>query len=191
MLQKKIAEIITKLKKVREEEGISYQKIVELVENNGGTVSVSTVKRVFSEGSEAFGWQYENTLKPIADAVLGIYGPSEAATADEADALKAIIDYKSDKIMELTAQLERCEESYRRRIDFLKEQIALKDSRIDRRDEMIEKLIETFIDSLKEGDHGKSKKASFRKLESAGVCRKRQERKSGPKKLHGTDEERG
>ncbi len=190
MLQKKIAEIITKLKKVREEEGISYQKIVELVENNGGTVSVSTVKRVFSEGSEAFGWQYENTLKPIADAVLGIYGPSEAATADEADALKAIIDYKSDKIMELTAQLERCEESYRRRIDFLKEQIALKDSRIDRRDEMIEKLIETFIDSLKEVNRGKSKKASFRKLESASIRRKERRRKTYIQELNGTDEER-
>lgn len=32
MLQKKVAEIITKLKKVREEEGISYQRIVELVD---------------------------------------------------------------------------------------------------------------------------------------------------------------
>lgn len=145
MLQKKIADIIAKLKKVREEEGISYQRIVELVEQNGGAVSISTVKRVFSDGSESFGWQYENTLKPIADAVLGIYGPSEAATADEADALKAIIDYKSEKIAEMTAQLERCEESYKRRIEFLKEQIALKDSRIDRRDAMIERLLDTLL----------------------------------------------
>ena len=83
MLQKKIAEIVTKLKKVREEEGISYQRIVELVEQNGGYVSLSTVKRVFSEGSESYGFQYENTLKPIADAVLGIYSPSaNGATAD-------------------------------------------------------------------------------------------------------------
>ena len=39
MLQQKIAEIITKLKKVREENGLSFQKIVELVEQNGGNVS--------------------------------------------------------------------------------------------------------------------------------------------------------
>lgn len=151
MLQKKIADIITKLKKVREEEGISYQRIVELVEQNGGAVSISTVKRVFSEGSESFGWQYENTLKPIADAVLGIYGPSEAATADEADALKAIIDYKSEKISELTAQLERCEESYRRRIEFLKDQIALKDERIDRRDATMERLLAVILEREKYG----------------------------------------
>ena len=73
MLQQKIAEIISKLKKVREENGLSYQKIVELVEQNGGNVSLSTVKRVFEDGSESYGFQYENTLKPIADAVLGIY----------------------------------------------------------------------------------------------------------------------
>lgn len=145
MHQKKIAEIIVKLKKVREENGLSYQRIVQLVEQNGESVSLSTVKRVFEDGSENFGYQYENTLKPIADAVLGIYTESATATADEADALKAIIDYKSDRITELTAQLERVEESYRRRIDFLKEQITLKDKRIDRRDEYIEKLLDTIL----------------------------------------------
>lgn len=149
MLQQKIAEIITKLKKVREENGLSFQKIVELVEQNGGNVSLSTVKRVFEDGSESYGFQYENTLKPIADAVLGIYTESAAATPDEADALKAIIDYKSDKITELTAQLERTEESYRKRLDFLKDQIALKDKRIDRRDDMIERLLDRIMEITK------------------------------------------
>ena len=149
MLQQKIAEIITKLKKVREDNGLSYQKIVELVEQNGGNVSLSTVKRVFEDGSESYGFQYENTLKPIADAVLGIYTESAAASPDEADALKAIIDYKSDKITELTAQLERTEESYRRRLDFLKDQIALKDKRIDRRDDMIERLLDRIMEITK------------------------------------------
>lgn len=145
MLKHKVAEIITKLKKVREENGLSYQRIVDLVEKNGGYVSISTVRRVFEDGSESYGFQYENTLKPIADAVLGIYSDSEDVTADEADAMKAIIDYKSDRIEQLEAQLRRCEESYKRRIDFLKGQIALKDMRIDRRDEMIEKLVEVII----------------------------------------------
>ena len=149
MLQKKIAEIISKLKKVREENGLSYQKIVELVEKNGEAVSLSTVKRVFEEGSESYGFQYENTLKPIADAVLGIYESSDTVTPDEADALKAIIDYKSDRIAELQAQIEQTEESYHRRLDFLKDQIALKDKRIDRRDDMIEKLLDTIMDIQK------------------------------------------
>ncbi len=156
MLQKKIAEIISKLKKVREENGLSYQRIVELVEKNGEAVSLSTVKRVFEEGSESYGFQYENTLKPIADAVLGVYESSDTVTPDEADALKAIIDYKSDRIAELQAQLERTEESYRRRLDFLKDQIALKDKRIDRRDDMIEKLLDTIMDIQKKKPEGDS-----------------------------------
>ena len=141
MHQKKIADIITKLKKVREENGLSYQKIVELVEKNGDYVSLSTVKRVFEEGSESYGFQFENTLKPIANAVLGIYSETDIVSASEVDALKSIVAYKSDRITELEARLERTEESYRRRLDFLKEQIALKDQRIDKRDAMIERLL--------------------------------------------------
>ena len=141
MHQKKIADIVSKLKKVREENGLSYQKIVELVEKNGDYVSLSTVKRVFEDGSEAYGFQFENTLKPIANAVLGIYSETDIVSASEVDALKSIVAYKSDRITELEARLERTEDSYRRRLDFLKEQIALKDQRIDKRDAMIERLL--------------------------------------------------
>lgn len=141
MHQKKIADIISKLKKVREENGLSYQKIVELVEKNGDYVSLSTVKRVFEDGSESYGFQFENTLKPIANAVLGIYSDTDIVSASEVDALKSIVAYKSDRITELEARLERTEDSYRRRLDFLKEQISLKDQRIDKRDAMIERLL--------------------------------------------------
>jgi len=146
MLQDKIADIIVKLKRVRADNGLSYQRIAELVEQSGEYVSLSTIKRVFEEGSEAYNFQYENTLRPIANAVLGIYS-SEAAepTADEAAAMRAIIEYKTAKVDELTAQLARCEESYKRRIEFLKHQIELKDSRIDRRDNLIERLLETLL----------------------------------------------
>ena len=145
MHQKKIADIVSKLKKVREENGLSYQKIVELVEKNGDYVSLSTVKRVFEDGSEAYGFQFENTLKPIANAVLGIYSDTDIVSASEVDALKSIVAYKSDRITELEARIERIEDSYRRRLDFLKEQISLKDQRIDKRDDMIERLLSVIL----------------------------------------------
>ena len=151
MLQKKVAEIITRLKKVKEDEGLSAQRIVDLVEANGGHVSLSTVKRVFEPGSETYGWQYENTLKPIADAVLGVYGPSAPASADEADALKAIIDYKSERIAALHAQVESMRASYARRTEFLREQIALKDARIDRLHGMIERMLDALLPPAKGG----------------------------------------
>lgn len=146
MQQKKIASIISKVKKVRDDNGLTCQAICDLVQKNGGNVSLSTVKRIFEDGSETYQFQYESTLKPVVDAILGIYDTdAKGATADEADAMKAIIDYKSDKIQELEVQLLRCEESYKRRIEFLKDQIALKDERIDRRDAMIEKLVEAIL----------------------------------------------
>lgn len=150
MHQKQIAEIVRKLKKVREEHGLSCQNIVDLVEQNGEYVSLSTVKRVFENGSEGYGYQYENTLRPIANAVLGLYSDTvETPTADEADAMKAIIAYKTEKIDELQAQLLRVEESYNRRLEFLMRQITLKDERIDRRDSLIERLVNEMLDERK------------------------------------------
>ena len=149
MHQKKIAEIISKLKKVREENGLSYQKIVELVESNGEYVSLSTVKRVFEDGSEAYGFQFDNTLRPIANAVLGIYSDTDIVSVSEVEALKSIVAYKSERITELESQLARTEESYRRRLEFLKNQITLKDERIDKRDAMIERLLGVILDEKK------------------------------------------
>ena len=146
MLQEKIADIISRLKKVREENGLSYQRISDLVEQNGGYVSLSTIRRVFEEGSEAYGWQYENTLRPIADAVLGVYAPSEGVADEETvEALRAVIRYKNERLAELEALLARTEDSYRRRLEFVKDQVTLKDARIDRRDDLIERLVDVVV----------------------------------------------
>ena len=148
----KTAEIITELKRVREEEGFSCARIVELVEQNGGSVSLSTVKRVFEDGSESYGWQYENTLKPIAAAVLGAYGSVKGESENAAGALKsAILDYKAEKIAALQAQIERMEASYARRLDFLTAQIGLKDARIDRLHGIIERMIDALLPNVQKG----------------------------------------
>lgn len=147
MLNQKISDIIRELKKVREENGLSYQKIVDMVAQNGDYVSMSTVKKVFEEGSENFGYQYDNTIRPIASALLGIYSNTKSeASAAEADAMKAIIDYKSEKIYSLQQQLDKMEERYDKRVEFLKNQIERKDTIIDKRDDMITKLIDVIIE---------------------------------------------
>ena len=71
MLQKRISEIIRNLKRVRNENGLTISEIVNLCEKNGEAVSETTVKKVFADGSETFGFNYENTLKPIINALLG------------------------------------------------------------------------------------------------------------------------
>ena len=140
MLQKKISEIIRNLKRVRSEDGLSISEIVKLCEENGESVSETTVKKVFAEGSEAFSFNYESTLKPIINALLDDH--EETA---ETDMMISVAEFKAAKIKDLESQLERMENSYKRRIDFLKNQIEIKDARLDKRDEMITKLIDTII----------------------------------------------
>ena len=130
MLQKKISEIIRNLKRVRQEDGLSISEIVRMCEENGEAVSETTIKKVFADGSEACGFNYENTLKPIIHALLGDH--EETA---ETDMMISVAEFKAAKI----------KDSYKRRIEFLRQQIDIKDSRIDKRDEMITKLIDTII----------------------------------------------
>lgn len=140
MLQKKKSEIIRNLKRVRAENGLSINEIVKLCEDNGEAVSETTVKKVFADGSEALGFNYDLTLKPIIHAILGDH--EETA---ETDMMISVAEFKAEKIKDLEAQMARMEDSYKRRIEFLRQQIDIKDSRIDKRDEMITKLIDTII----------------------------------------------
>ena len=94
--------LIIHLKEVRKQRGYSYQYIVDGCERVGYSVSMSTVKRVFAEGSEEMGFRY-STLRPIAIVVLGLdeVTRNEAATPDEAGALRAIIAIKDKQIEDL------------------------------------------------------------------------------------------
>lgn len=140
MLQKRKSEIIRNLKRVKSENGLSISEIVNLCERNGESVSETTIKKVFSDGSEALGFNYESTLKPIVNALLGDH--EETA---ETDMMISVAQFKEAKIKDLEAQMARMEDSYKRRIEFLKDQIEIKDARLDKRDEMITKLIDTII----------------------------------------------
>ena len=162
-------DIIMKLKAVREEKGLSYTDILDLLEKNGDFLSKSTLSRVFAEGSEEIRFRYEDTIRPIANALLDI--ETEEDTDDmDTKAMKSLLKYKIQRIEELEQKVEHLEtaldkekikyhdkldeerELYNRRVDFLKEQISLKDKRMDQlleavfekdkqHKEMLEKLL--------------------------------------------------
>lgn len=141
-------DIILKLKEVKEEKGLSYGKILELIENNGDFLSKSTLSRLFAEGSEDETFNYETTIRPIANALLDIED-IEASDTTDTKAMKSLLKYKIERIEELERQIEELKlslaeekvkyhekldierEQSRRSIEFLKEQIALKDKRMD------------------------------------------------------------
>lgn len=119
MQKEKVDEIIAQLKVVRAEKELSYQKIVDMTEEIGNPVSISTVKRVFTENKQNFRW---DTIRPIATVVLGVgFETPEPDKSDpnqpqlyysEIEALKALVEAKGEMIA-----------SKDRSIDFLRRQL--------------------------------------------------------------------
>ena len=141
-------QIILKLKEVREERNLSYDKIVSMLETNGDFLSKSSVSRVFKDGSEDKSFNYNTTIRPIAKALLDMETIEEDDSPEE-QAMKIIMKAKMDRILELEEQvrelkeqnahekihyhekLDKERETFRRSLDFMKHQIELKDKRID------------------------------------------------------------
>lgn len=72
-IEEKTVEIIKQLKKIKKEKGLTLQDVFELVNPKGiQNVSESTLRRVFSEGSENTKFNYESSIQPIAAVLLGI-----------------------------------------------------------------------------------------------------------------------
>ena len=159
-------DIITKLKEVREEKKLSFQDIMDLMEKNGDYIAKSTLSRVFSDGSEELHFKYEETIRPIANALLDIDRIEDDDVLDVI-AMKTLLQYKDRRIKELEKQIQELEtqlakeknkyheklekerDQHQRSIDFLKNQIDLKDKRMDQlleavfvKDDQNKKLLE-------------------------------------------------
>ena len=141
-------EIIIGLKATQKERGLSIQDIMQLLADSHSSLGETTVRRVFKDGSEDNdSFNYGTTLKPLVEA-LAVYGKSDA----EAQLLLATNRYKDRLIEDLQAQKEtmreqfekRCAEYEARMMDWMK-QIDLKDKRMDRKDAIIEKLLDKVL----------------------------------------------
>ena len=161
----KTRDLIIKLKAVKEEKGLSLNKIADLIEANGDLISRSSIQRVFADGSEDSSFRYEETIRPIAKALLDIENIEDDDNLDT-QTMKTLLKYKIQRIEELEQQLEQLHNALdkeklkhhdkidniraecERKIDFLKEQIAYKDKRmdlllesIDKKDKRLDELI--------------------------------------------------
>ena len=145
-------DVILKLKEVKQEKGLSLDKILIMVENNGEYISKSTLARVFKDGSEDNSFRYEETIRPIANALLDIENEEDdddAETLAFKSILKlkmSVIDENSKKISELEDQIKETANKEKAKyheklsaelakmqksLDFAMRQIELKDKRID------------------------------------------------------------
>lgn len=132
-------ELIKQLKEIKAKDEITYPRIMERMEKNGKYVSLTTLRRVFSDGSElnANNFSYENTLLPIAEVLLhmeDVPTPQDNPYAKEIDGLKAVIRVQNEEISRLCELKEHLDN----RITFLLTQIDKKDAMISK---MMEKLL--------------------------------------------------
>ena len=138
-------DLIKQLKEVKAKNEITYPRIMERMEKNGKFVSLTTLRRVFADGSEAnaSSFSYENTLLPIAEVLLNVEDvPTvESPYSKEIDALKAVIHVQNEEI----ARLHDLKEHLENRVTFLLEQIEKKDRRMDEKDELIKKLMAKYL----------------------------------------------
>lgn len=141
----KAQELIRQLKEAKTQNEVTYPRILERMEKKGKYVSLTTLRRVFADGSElnAQSFSYENTLLPIAEALLEVEDvPTvDSPYAKEIDSLKAVIHVQNEEI----ARLHDIKEHLEMRITFLIEQIEKKDRRMDQKDDIIRMLMDKCI----------------------------------------------
>ena len=138
-------ELLVKLREAKEARGLSHQDIVNITEENGEAVSLSSVRRVFDKDSKIEDFRYKTTLRPIIRAVLGFdeenKPPESRPTLQQAEqdyttieALKALVEFKSE-------MLARVEADAQKKIDYLRSEIEKRDLIIEKKDAIIERLV--------------------------------------------------
>ena len=141
---------IHRLKQIKAEQGLTVPKIMELMEDRGQFVSEATIKRVFADGSEEQNFRYQDSIAPIADVLLDMYG--DASGLDDVSSLRQIIREKNKLIEFLMMKLDEREQDFERQRALYEERKALYEksierfeTQISRKDELIERLLNKYL----------------------------------------------
>ena len=148
---------IHRLKEIRAEQGLSIPQIMDMLEERGQFVSEPTLKKIFSDGSEEKNFRYQDTIMPVADVLLDLYG--DKSGIDDAESLRHIIREKNKLIEMLMLKLEEQAKAhaekevvyadrkaaFEKQIEHLESQIARYEKAIDKKDDLIERLLDATI----------------------------------------------
>lgn len=145
MISEPTKNIVQSLRAIREERGMT---IAELINQTG--ISESTLRRVFVDDLDAIGgFSYEGTLAPLIDLLLPKGDTNDSALSQaRIDGLMAVVALKDEAMQKFRDQFEACKKEQLEKcakcadeINFLKKQIDLKDARMDKKDEWIDRLL--------------------------------------------------
>ena len=149
-LEKMKRKTIRRLKEIKAEQGLSISQIMEMLEKAGQFVSEPTLKKIFAEGSEERNFRYQDTIMPVADVLLDIYG--DKSGLDDVESLRQIIHEKNRYIELILFKLEEQKEEYAREKALYEERktmyersIERLEKQIERKDRMIERFMNTYL----------------------------------------------
>lgn len=149
-IEKMKRKTIHRLKQIKAEQGLTVPKIMDLLEERGQFVSEATIKRVFADGSEEQNFRYQDSIAPIADVLLDMYG--DTSNLDDADSLRHIIREKNKLIEFLMIKLDEKEQDFERQRVLYEERkanyektISRFETQIARKDDLIERLLNKYL----------------------------------------------
>lgn len=148
---------IHRLKEIKAEQGLSIPQIMKMMEERGQFVSEPTLKKIFQEGSEEKNFRYQDTIMPVADVLLDLYG--DKSGIDDCESLRQIIREKNKLIEMLMMKLEEQAKAhaekevvyadrkaaFEKQIQHFEAQIARYEKAIDKKDDLIERLLDATI----------------------------------------------
>ena len=150
-METRAAQMIREMKEIKRNSKLTYDDIMVQMEklNSSTVVSLSTLRRVFRDGSEAkaSSFNFEEILTPIYNAVKDLEGkPSPSSPFEiELQGFKNVIRVQNeelDRLIELKEHLDN-------RVDFLVGQVKTKDEmiqnlmkKLDEKDAMIQRLMD-------------------------------------------------
>lgn len=142
-------DVIKALKREKEKRNLSIAQIEKMMADAGFPMGQTTLRRVFHKGSETHdSFRYELTIEPLWRVlVMQNKADNEESLQMRIEDLEALIEMKNDAIQQLRDRIEeikkkqdnKCGECAKRQEQW-REQIKLKDARIDRKDRQIDDL---------------------------------------------------
>ena len=137
MPQKDIPKIIQDLKSAKKEKEITYPRLLDMLEANGTPLGLTTLRRVFADGSEVNdSFNYQTTIAPLEAILLAddIPEPESNPYAKELEGFKAVIHTQNEEFVHAYKLIEHLE----KRVSYLVEQG-------NKKDEMIQRLMDKVL----------------------------------------------
>ena len=142
---------VDRLRKIKKDNGLTNSQIMDMLEKNNCYISEATIKKVFSDNNDPGSFKYQSTIAPLADVLLDIF--SDDSCSDDIAALKELIHDKNEMISILVVRNEEIRADYEKRLNHLQKQIGMledhlifREKQIDKKDEIISKLLNKIID---------------------------------------------